>query len=870
MRLLARINDDKFSEFWDSLAFHGKTRHHSLTGEPLHSLAAKGQDPMFYRFRYRGQGIAMSCAVLCALAVYTLVVSWFSISFDRRKIWLDKWSASSNRLEHRYGLPIADQPFTPYELVPAFGDLKFVDPVATAVIPDRPDAIAVAQRNGMIYAVRRRNGEFIREVYLDLRSRVFTQPNFAEEGLLGFAFHPDFAREGDATRQWVFVSYTAKVYDKLTHRVTRFEAPRHSSTIDDRTELVLIDQRYEARSHKGGCLTFGPDGFLYISLGDDDNAEKNAQRIDRNYFSGVLRIDVDQRGGEISHPIVNRPQDGNCQNYFVPSDNPFVGVPDALEEFYAIGFRNPWRLSFEEATGQLLVADVGDKLREEVHRIEKGDNGGWPFREGTVSIPSRKGSVSHGREVAPVHEYARIGFHLAIIGGHLYHGQAFPELTGKYIYADQSGRVYSVDLPPAAQVVNQQDARTGGSAGSAPSKAALMASLENAGVGVSSIGKDERGELLFCVIGELGAESGQVFRLASIQNQGLTQPPQRLSQTGLFTDLASLTPVEGFLPYEVVSPLWSDGAIKRRWISVPAGQQVQGKLRDRWRYPSGTVFIKHFEFPSASHPGGLRRVGTRYLIVDSEGKSHGATYRWNEEQTDADRVDLAQEAEFEIADDDGGKRDVKWSHPGRFDCRRCHNEAAGYVLGFNYKQLNRLVTDHERGIETGQLVRLRNLGILENTFRDSAPGELPRLAAIDDETAEVEHRLRSYLEVNCAPCHRPGLHYAGFDARLTTPLEITHLIGGEAFHAREGDVATQLVVPGDHVKSVLFDRMRSSAPDWRMPPLGRNQLDHQAIDLIQQWITSLPKAAGPGVGDSNPAEAKAAESVAERPGEVKH
>ncbi len=267
-------------------------------------------------------------------------------------------------------------------------------------IPGRPGALAVAQRNGLIYCVRENSGRFERKVYLDLRRQVRTAPHLAEEGLLGIAFHPRFAAPDETRRQWLFVSYTGAVYDKPTHRLTRFEAPTHSSTIDDRTETVLIDQQYTSPKHKGGCLAFGPDGFLYVSFGDDGDTLKNTQQIDSGFFSGILRIDVDQRGNEFSRPIVRSPQKGHSQTYFVPRDNPFVGVPSALEEFYAIGFRNPWRFSFDRATGKLFVADVGDKLREEVHQIEKGDNGGWPLREGSIDHTAAQETVSIGKEVA--------------------------------------------------------------------------------------------------------------------------------------------------------------------------------------------------------------------------------------------------------------------------------------------------------------------------------------------------------------------------------------------------------------------------------------------------------------------------------------
>lgn len=724
----------------------------------------------------------------------------------------------------RYGLPVRHEPYTEYALTPAMGDLRFNDPVSVLPIPDRPGTYAVAQRNGMIYAVKQREGRWEREVYLDLRLRVFVQPNLAEEGLLSIAFHPQFAAEEGKRRPWLFVSYCGLVYNHPTHRITRYEAPPYSSTIDDRTERVLIDQQYITAKHMGGHLLFGPDGYLYISMGDDGEPEKNAQRIDQDFFSSILRIDVDEIGGDKSHPIQNRPKHGFAQHYYVPNDNPFVGQPEALEEFYALGFRNPWRFCFDRETGRMIVSDVGDKMREEATIIEKGDNGGWPVWEGSVNRQEDAPAKMIGRLRAPTVEYSRDNFHLAIIGGVVYRGMKWPELQGKYIFADQSGRIYASELPEE---------------GKAP-PATLIALFEEEGMGVSNISEDEDGELLICVIKELATESGQVYRLEKNEKGRLAQPPELLSQTGLFANLDALEPARGFVEYDVVTPLWSDGAEKKRWISVPPNTTVIGKLRDRWKYPTGTVLLKHFEYPSADAPRGVRRVETRYLVVDERGVPRGASYRWNEDQTDAMLVHYMEEEWLTLTEKDGSKREVLWSYPGRTDCRRCHNEAAGYVLGFNYQQLNRLVIDRERNIETGQLVRLRNLGVLENNFPDDAVYQLPRLAAIDDETADLTHRVKSYLEVHCAPCHRPGLYYSGFDARLLTPLEHSNLLNGKLFHTPVGQMVVRFVHPNNAEHSALVHRMESNVSNFRMPPLGRNVVDEKAVELIREWIETMP------------------------------
>jgi len=229
----------------------------------------------------------------------------------------------------------------------------------------------VVERTGKIKRTSLDSADVGVEVILDLSDRLGELG--AERGLVSAEWHPQYP-----TEPYLYVAYS--YFDGTTYfnRLSRFTAADQgpNAIIDPSSEQVLIDMLDRHNWHNGGGLKFGPDGFLYYGVGDEgsnNDGHQNSQKINRNLFSGVLRLDVDRKGNGISHPIQIQPADGQTAGYYVPSDNPFVGVAGALEEFFAIGMRNPYRFSFD-SDGRLWSIDVGQDRYEEINIIESGGN----------------------------------------------------------------------------------------------------------------------------------------------------------------------------------------------------------------------------------------------------------------------------------------------------------------------------------------------------------------------------------------------------------------------------------------------------------------------------------------------------------------
>ena len=713
-----------------------------------------------------------------------------------------------------------------WKVVPAFPHLTFQDP--TTLVPEPGGRrLYVAGRQGLVEAFENDPNASTKVTVLDLRARC---QGWDDSGLMGLAFHPGFARPGSPGRGHLYVFYNHTGWPQAgpgrpdakkvtTNRLSRFTVPEGSAVADPASELVLIDQLDQHLWHNGGGMFFHPDdGFLYLSLGDEGGDYGNSQRIDRDLFGGVIRIDVDRRGGGVSHPIARHPEGGTTDGYFIPDDNPWVGVPGALEEFWCLGLRSPHRMTLDPPTGRIWLGDVGDNSREEVDLIEKGANYQYNYREGTRGGPAGRPARVLGREVLPVHEYAH-SQGTAVIGGYTYRGSEHArDLGGKYVFGDISGRVWAMTYDES-----RREAAVVALCDLPPS------SSPSYGVGLSSFGVDHDGELYLCRLGARGA----IFRLARAGRAGGGWP-RTLSGTRAFRDLATLAPRPGLLPYEVNSPLWSDGAAKSRWIAVPEGQAIGFSSAGPWTFPAGTVFIKHFEIATdETRPDSpRRRLETRFLVRDASGAAFGTTYRWRRSGFDADLVESGQAEELTIRTA-SGERSQTWSYPGPRECLQCHTPAAGFVLGVTTRQLNRKADS--------PLAAWSRSGMLENPPDEGTLCDLPRLVAADDPTGRPEEKVRSYLDANCAHCHRPGGVRARFDARIEAD-PAAGLIEAEALNPL-GVVGSRLLVPGDVPRSLLHRRLSSTDPAIRMPPLGRDRPDDLALAALRGWIESLP--AGP-------------------------
>jgi glucose/arabinose dehydrogenase len=244
-------------------------------------------------------------------------------------------------------------------------------------------------------------------------------------GLLGLALHPDFAANGRA-----FVNYTREENGQLQTVISEFRVSATNPEVSDNDSeeiLLVVDQPLD--NHKGGQLQFGPDGFLYIALGDGGGAggpgalSQNLESL----LGKILRIDVD-----------------DARPYVVPPDNPFVGQGTARGEIWAYGFRNPWRFSFDSITGRLFAGDVGQMTREEVDLVERGGNYGWPIMEASLCYPPPATECDQTGLLRPIAEYGTADGQ-TVIGGHVYRGAEIPLLTGVYVFGDfSSGRIWGL------------------------------------------------------------------------------------------------------------------------------------------------------------------------------------------------------------------------------------------------------------------------------------------------------------------------------------------------------------------------------------------------------------------------------------------
>jgi uncharacterized repeat protein (TIGR03806 family) len=313
--------------------------------------------------------------------------------------------------------------------------------------------------------------------------------------------------------------------------------------------------------------------------------------------------------------------------------------------------------------------------------------------------------------------------------------------------------------------------------------------------------------------------------------------PLLLSQTGAFTDTRRLIPSHGLIPYDLVVPFWSDGAEKSRLVAVPPGK-IGFTPSGEWSFPAGTVFVKTFELPiDASNPSRKRRLETRLLVRDSAGGVYGAVYKWRADDSDADLINGSQTEVIPIKSADGQVHTQSWYFPSRKDCLTCHTATAGGVLGVKTRQLNRPFK-YPSGIIDNELRAWNHIGLFDPEFNDGDLRDFPTLASADDVSRTLEDRARSYLDANCSQCHRPGGTVANFDARYDTPLDRQELIDGPVL-IDQGVDRPRVISPHDIWRSIALMRVNTSG-DIKMPPLARETIDQKGVQLLNEWINSMP------------------------------
>lgn len=740
--------------------------------------------------------------------------------------------ATGLRIPHAsFDVPAAPPP-TSIAIVPALGALTFQQPICLATVPGDPQRLFVVERQGTIRVVPEVTAASpTAGLFLDLAGLLTSRGELLgdtyDQGLMSLAFHPQHAANGH-----FYVFYSVRVTGLDYFRVSRFTTlPANPNAADPASELVLLQQRDENGYHLGTDLHFGPDGYLYIALGDgggQNDSRQVSQRIDLDFFSAMARIDVDKRPENLEpneHPSV--PRDGGLARYSVPADNPYVTAGPTVTfngtdlpaetvrtEFFAVGLRNPWRFSFDPATGELWCGDVGQVTYEEVNLITSGGNYGWSFREGTVAGPQDWRAPAGFAGVDPLYQYPQGNGEFqgnSITGGVVYRGTRLSSLTGAYVFADHvSGHIWSL----RRQEGGVQVERIAGEAG------------------IVAFGTDPaNGDVLLVDI-----FSGQILRLTEGSDDSAF--PQTLGATGLFADLTDLAPAPGLLPYEPNQPFWSDHALKRRWFAIPDPDAGMAWARDAaWTFPAGMIWVKHFDLElERGNPATARRLETR-LLVKTESGAYGVSYRWNESQTEATLVpDAGENLELEVIEN-GLARTQHYRIPSRAECLVCHTPQAGHALSFSTRQLNRVAGLN--GFTGNQLTLLHAAGYFTNQIEP--PHTLARHVRPEETAFPAGTRARSYLAVNCANCHQAGgTAPPSWDARAHLSLADTGLINGAAVQ-NGGDPLNRLIVPGDAAHSIVLNRTAAANGFTRMPPIGSNELDQPGVDLLTQWIEeSLP------------------------------
>ncbi|MDH5620693.1 MAG: PQQ-dependent sugar dehydrogenase [Gammaproteobacteria bacterium] len=673
----------------------------------------------------------------------------------------------------------------------AFPGLVFSGPTKLLLEPVTDPRWFVLQKSGQLRVFDPDNPVASLSTYLNLSAVVNAA---GEGGLLGMAFHPDYP----ATPE-IFLSYTRgtspmrSVISRVVLSNIATPAPIGAGSVEN--EVISIEQF--ASNHNGGDIAFGPDGFLYIGLGDGGGGgdpQETGQNT-TNLLGSFLRLDA--TNAAITYPN---------NSYLIPGGNPFAGQnkcgptltnPNNCPEIFAWGVRNPWRWSFDTATGELWAGDVGQGAREEIDIITGGNNYGWDCREGFLPFEAAGCNATY---TDPVYDYPRSeGF--SVTGGMVYRGSAIGGRVGEYIYADYgSGRIWALRSDGAGGYVNE------------------LLSIETAGP--VAFAADAGGELYYANI-----NNGRIYRLVPGAGGGAGNTiPDLLSDTGC-VDPADITrPYAGLVPYDINARFWSDGAVKSRYLGLPNGTTMSIDNEDDWQLPPGTVIVKNFRMN-----GNL--IETRHFMRHPDGVWAGYTYEWNPAQTEATRVVGGKTVDI------GGQ---DWVYPSEAQCDQCHTAAAGFALGPETAQLNRDFTYPGTGRSDNQLTTLDHIMMFAAPLAGT-PATLPALADPEDTSAALDDRARAYLHTNCANCHRPGGGTpVDIDLRYSTSLQAT---GACDVIPQAGDLGlanARIIAPGAAASSVLVERVnRRDTVSIGMPPLASTVVDTAGVALLTNWVNSL-------------------------------
>lgn len=631
--------------------------------------------------------------------------------------------------------------------------------------PDSSDWFYAVHQSGLVYRFANQPNVSNKSVFLDLSARV---RHSGESGLLGVAFHPSYQQN-----RYLYVYYTGST--PLTSYLERYTAQSDFASVDINSRKVILTVPQPYSNHNGGQIAFGPDGFLYIGLGDGGSGgdpDNNGQNI-FTLLGSVLRLDVNTE----------------TEPYRVPTDNPFVGV-SGLDEIFAYGLRNPWRFSFDRASGNLWLADVGQSAREEINIVRRGDNLGWNIMEGSQCF---NGNCNTSGLTLPVFDYPT-SEGCSVTGGFVYRGTAIAGLQGQYLFSDFcAGTVWRLSQDSSQVWQRSTIAASGGSP--------------------AAFGEDRDGEIYVLLY------DGTIKKLTGVSSTPVT-PASKLSETGCVVANQTTQAAPGLIPYSVNVPFWSDGADKQRFLGLPNNTTMQIDADGDLLLPPGSVLMKHFSLAG--------QIFETRLLMHHGSHWQGYSYRWQSDGLDAHLQSTALETTVQ---------GQTWLFPSAAQCQSCHTGVEQQSLGLTLAQLNKSLQYPSTQIIANQLDTLNHIGVFSAALTTAQRAAL--LPDISNNALPISDRARAYLEVNCANCHQPGGPTpSAMDLRYQTPLAQMQTCDVSPAAGDLGIGNARLVAPGAPERSILLARLQR-LDQHRMPPLGSYRVDPLGQQLIRDWILSL-------------------------------
>lgn len=706
------------------------------------------------------------------------------------------------------GSPEPPKPFIQQTILP---ELKFAEALELQRVPGT-GRLLIVERRGRISTFHPHHPEEPAQEVVDLLA---LHPNL--ENAFGVALHPRYRENRE-----IFVCYALTAGLKDGTKLSRFKlSSLDPLRIDPKSEEVLLT--WLSGEHNGASTQFGPDGYLYVSSGDGALPAPPDVLLTgqdpSDLLSSILRIDVDHRDPPLA--------------YRIPPDNPWaqdpskgppgpggVKMPFARPELWAFGLRNPFKMSFDTANGNLWCGDVGWELWEMIFLIKRGGNYGWSAYEASQPIV-----VERASPLAPItppvvaHPHSEAA---SITGGYVYHGKDYPELANAYIYGDwATGKIWALWYD-GKQITRHEE-------------------IADTPHNIVAFGQDDDGELYYLNY----STPTTIHRLVrNPQADKKSAFPRHLSETGVFADLATLKPSPGVYPFAITSPLWEDGAhVISRVIGLHDKTKIttvvntwrdaktnQLKIDYASRWPAGAVLARTVTLGTLALTDADRdkRVETQLLHYDGEAWN-AYSYRWNDAGTDAELVpgdgeDVVIKVRADPQALTAEPRSYRWRFQSRAECLRCHNSWNNGALAFNAVQL--------RAVPGQQAQDFVDLGLVDSDFFEQS-----RIGV--EPSRNSNWGARSVLHANCAHCHRSD---AGGSVAVFMNTELLtaqmNAVGVTPSQGGLGLKEPKLIDAGNPWNSVICVRM-AKVGSGHMPIIGPHETDVQGLKIVEDWIARM-------------------------------